>query len=237
MRPVFRTTGRFVEKPRAKGMLSRSGTSFNPLSLGAPAAWYRRGIGFTDAGAGACSAWADQSGNGRNLVQGTAANRPTIQSDGSLIFDGADDSLQALFTLNQPYSVYMVVRQLAWTANRYLLDGGTGNATIIQDDLGVSPDLEIFAGTRLRPLSGPAIGTTAVVTAVFNGASSSLSLNNGTPITGAAGANNPGGVTVGGALSLGSLCSNIRVWEVMIRNGADDAATQTAIFNYLRARI
>ncbi|MGB7587490.1 MAG: hypothetical protein WBM00_02150, partial [Solirubrobacterales bacterium] len=78
------------------------------------AAWYRYRIGLTNIN-GACSEWADQSGNMRPLLQATASNRPTIRSDGSLLFDGVDNYLQAAFTLVQPFTIYLAFQQVSWT--------------------------------------------------------------------------------------------------------------------------
>ncbi len=53
---------------------------------------YDARVGVTNV-AGACSAWADQSGNGFHATQGTAYSRPTITtSDGyaSLMFNGTN---------------------------------------------------------------------------------------------------------------------------------------------------
>lgn len=46
----------------------------NPIPALVPAAWYRGGYGVT--GTLTASNWADQSGNGRDLAQGTAGNQP-----------------------------------------------------------------------------------------------------------------------------------------------------------------
>lgn len=51
--------------------------------------------GVTEAG-GVVSAWADQSGNGRNFAQGTAGKRPALQTVGgypAIVFDAVDDFL------------------------------------------------------------------------------------------------------------------------------------------------
>jgi hypothetical protein len=60
------------------------------------AAWDAR-LGVTNV-SGACSAWADQSGNGYHASQGTAGARPTITTASgyaSLQFDGTADYLEA----------------------------------------------------------------------------------------------------------------------------------------------
>ncbi len=55
--------------------------NFNPASVSGLAAWYEadRGITITST---KVSTWADQSGNGRNFTQTTAARRPTITNNG-----------------------------------------------------------------------------------------------------------------------------------------------------------
>ncbi len=81
------------------GFIFSAPTSGPPPPLTLPTAnllaAYDARVGVTNV-SGACSAWADQSGNGFHGTQGTAANRPTITTaDGyaSLLFDGADDWL------------------------------------------------------------------------------------------------------------------------------------------------
>lgn len=71
-------------------------SGFTPKSL-APVAWYRADLGITLNGT-TVSAWADQSGNGYNLAQATAANQPTYEAAGfnsqpSVKFDGTNDVL------------------------------------------------------------------------------------------------------------------------------------------------
>ena len=58
-------------------MLFRSlATGFNPKSITGLAAWFDAAKGVTLNGS-TVSAWADQSGNGRNATQSTAGNQPT----------------------------------------------------------------------------------------------------------------------------------------------------------------
>lgn len=58
-------------------------------------AWYRADLGITLNGS-TVSAWADQSGNGHHLTQGTATNQPLFEAAGlggqpSVYFDGVDN--------------------------------------------------------------------------------------------------------------------------------------------------
>jgi hypothetical protein len=57
--------------------------SFTPASFGSDLKlWLTADAGVTDAGGGAVSSWADQSGNGNDVTQGTSARRPTYSATG-----------------------------------------------------------------------------------------------------------------------------------------------------------
>ena len=75
---------------------------------------YDARVGVTNV-SGACSAWADQSGNGFHATQGTAGNRPTISTaDGfpSLLFDGTNDRLitPAITAITGVKTIYAVTK-------------------------------------------------------------------------------------------------------------------------------
>lgn len=199
-----------------------------PASL-SPVAWYRYGVGITSA-LGLVSAWADQSGNGNDLAQGTGTNQPALQSDNSILFDGVDNQMEATFTLNQPCTYYILFKQVSWTSGEVVMDGSAAQVIILQRT--ASPQLAINAGSFVGNVSTLAIDAYGVVAAVFNGASSSVQVNNGTPATGDCGANNPGGTSVGATRAIGSP-SNVQVKEVIVFAAAHDAATRTAVITYL----
>lgn len=64
---------------RHPAILSASGSSASFMRALQPAAWFRADTGVTVTGQGV-STWADQSGNGRDLLQGTDASRPPYLS-------------------------------------------------------------------------------------------------------------------------------------------------------------
>jgi hypothetical protein len=198
------------------------------------AAWYIYNSGITVSGSGV-SQWSDQSGSARHLLQGTDAKRPALQSDGSILFDGVDDFLQASFTLSQPETVYLLFRQVTWTQNEYIFDGGSNDSMILRQGIsggGVSPQLAMFAGTSLQYNGDLAVNTYGVAACVFNTTSSVLQINNGTPLTGAVGASNAGGVTLGSRFTPGAY-SNIQVKEAIIYSSAHDSTTRGQVINYL----
>jgi hypothetical protein len=193
-----------------------------------PVAWYRYGAGITAVG-GLVSAWADQSGNGNTLVQATETNQPALQSDGSILFDGVDNQMEATFTLDQPVTIYLLASQITHTSGDVLFDGSAALASCSQSvasgNLGVNAGAASAANTL-------AIGSYGVVYAVFNGASGVFGVNNNTPLTGNYGANNPGGFSLGANRGLAGP-SNIQVKEAIIFPVAHDAGQRSKVISYL----
>lgn len=160
-----------------------------------PAAWFRNATNVTAAG-GLASAWGDYSGNARNLAQATGTNQPAYDA-GIFTFDGADNYMKtAAFTLEQPTTLIMVVRQDAWTLNEVLCDGNGAAGGAIQQAT-TTPKLTLNAGTQTAENAGITIGEFGIVAAVFNGASSSLKVNLEAETTGNANTGDMGGVTLG----------------------------------------
>ncbi len=167
-------------------------------------ALYLPGVGQTNV-SGNCSQWDDQSGNGNTLSQGTSTFRPTLNSDGSVTGDGSVDYLQtAAFgvALSQPYVITVLARQDSWTNGDTIFDRRSGGPTTFAALYQVtsSPNVALF-GTSAGPetLTTWPIGAYAVIQCVFNGASSSITVNNGTAITGG----NVGVATLDGFTLLG----------------------------------
>ena len=195
-----------------------------------PAAMFRYGIGITVTGAGV-SQWNDMSGNARHLLQATDTNRPALQAEGSILFDGMDNFMATgAFTFNQPCTYYLLLRQVSWTANDYLCDGLI-TAGIFQDT--TTPQIAMYAGASvIGTQSNLEVGAYGVLAAVFNGASSSLRVNNNSPVSGDAGANNPGGFQLG-SFSGPSNFSHIQAKEAILYSGAHSTILQ----NYNIARL
>jgi hypothetical protein len=216
-----------VGRRNAQNVGSGSGASL--IKALNPALWFRYGIGLTNA-AGLCPAWADQSGNGRNFTAAGAA-RPTIQSDNALLFDGSANVLQtAGFTLDQPLTCYLLVQQVTWAGSARLTSGISATVTI--NEVTSSPIIAINAGSSACSNGGLALGVYGVVSAVINGAASSLQINNGSPVSGNPGTNNPGGYAIGASAG-GANASNILVKETVVFPAAHDAATRRNVINYL----
>ena len=163
-------------------------------------AWYQYNRGITEV-SGAVSQWDDQSGNANHITQGTAGNRPIRQADGSILFDGTDDYLiSSAFTLNQPHTRYILLKQVSWASGDEWSDGAVNNTGTLYQKT-TTPRIGTYAGSFGPENDDLAVGTYAVLIAVFNGASSVLQINSGTATTGDVGAANMGGFIIGALLS------------------------------------
>lgn len=195
-----------------------------------PAAWFRYGVGLTDDGAGLCSNWSDQSGNGRDL-KATLTARPTIQADKSLLFDGVANSMNTgAIAITNPQTIYMLMNQVTWTSNDCFLGASAGVMQIQQ--AGSSPTIQLFGGSGVANNNNLTVGAFAVVAAVFNGASSSLQVNNTAATTGSAGTGSASNLFLGSQGVPGGF-SNIQVKEVIVYAAAHDAATRSRVISYL----
>ena len=80
------------------------------------------------------STWADQSGAGHNVTQGTAANQPIVAANASfggcpaITGNGTSDSMAATYTLVQPSEVFIVAAWATTTGVQTLFDGATNNS-------------------------------------------------------------------------------------------------------------
>lgn len=214
---------------------------FNPASLGNLAGWWTADYGIT-IGTGV-SSWLDRSGNGRTLSQGTGSKQPAFGSTGpnglpGLTFDGVDDLLATgSFTLNQPETVYMIVKQVTWTNDDYFVDGNTNNGLVIYQDT-ATPRINQYAGAVGGTNSNLAVNTWGVVCAVFNNASSLSRVNNTSDVTGTVGTNNAGGVVAGadGPAGANNKHSNIILSELLVYSAAHNSTQRSTVVNYLMKR-
>lgn len=106
-----------MHRMRDRSRHSKSSSTFSPAKLQGIQAWYRSDLGITLNGS-TVSAWGDQSGNGRHLIQNTAANQPTyvasvagLAGRPALSFDASGDVLATAtaFALPREHTVFYVL--------------------------------------------------------------------------------------------------------------------------------
>ena len=169
--------------------------------------------------------WADRSGNGYDLVQNTDANKllwATNQINGypSLTSDGLTDYMKSAgFTLNQPYEVYAVVKQIAWSGgNETWIDGLAGNDGRVYCDGSVGNPYRIYNGGYGGYGPARTVGVWEIVNARFDNASAKtqISVNGTRGVLSAEGLANPGGITLAAYGALDENYGNYSYAEVII---------------------
>lgn len=146
------------------------------------------------------TSWADHLGGSPATVAGggTSATAPTLVDDAvggfrALEFDGAADGLGLAHTGPQPYTLMILARMRSLPAGNKILYGagsGTNGNIFISGSLGT---WQANAGAGLNvPATGSGVPDTGwhVITAVFNGATSRLRVDD-SAITGDAGTTAP----------------------------------------------
>jgi len=173
----------------------------------------------------------DFRGSGHDLLQATGTNQSLWLTPGTILYDGIDNFLQALFTWTQPGFIYAVVRQKTWTINDVIF--GTGGTGVYVIQSATTPGIKANAGTSSSQNDNLVVNTWSIVRIYFNGASSKLQINETVATTGNFGAAALSGFTVG-ARSNGSLFSNIETGVII---GRKSAVGETDIYDYLVERI
>lgn len=169
---------------------------------------------------------------GNHLTNPTLANQPT-----NGVFNGRTQYLRTFnFTCAQPCCIYVVLNQLAWTNNRYVISGGGGsNAFVVQN--GTTPRILSNAGTYINPITNPnlsliQIGTKYILKILFNGASSKFQVNNLSFELANAGVNGLTGLTIGSYYN-GADCSTIEISELILRNSVDTIQFENTLTDLL----
>lgn len=178
--------------------------------------------------------WADQSGNGNDYSQATAANRPlykVVSGYPCVESDGLNDFLgPAVFTLNQPWWRVSVIEQLTWVASGRIFAGGSASVGLLAQVFS-TPTIVLYDGSAAPSTTDLAIGVKGIVTEYHNGASSTIQVNNGTATTGDPGSSGAGGMTLF-AEPAGTSPSNVRLSAVAAGTGSPPT-NLAAIKSYL----
>jgi len=142
---------------------------------------YRADLGITESGT--VSQWNDQSGSGWNLTESTY--KPTYNASGGpngqpyVSFDTRTDVLtNTSVSVAQPVHIYIVLRQVTWVLNRYILVDNLSHPYVIQGPS--TPQLAHSGGGTQGNEISPTIGTWFLVETAFDNANAFQRLNNGT---------------------------------------------------------
>lgn len=169
---------------------------------------------------------------GKHLIQQTAANQPLWSLANGVLFDGVNDFMKCIaFAYIQPEFIYFVGRQITYTLNDELFSGNVGSDGSLVQNAG-SPNIRQYAGGFGVQNANLVINIFSIIRILFNGAASSLQVNETAAIVSNPGAANMNGFILG-SRTTAVFFSNTEVKEIILRKSADNAATQTLIYNYL----
>jgi hypothetical protein len=182
------------------------------------------------------SAWADQSGNGNDFSQGTAANQPTyaagaLNGQPTITFDGTNDSL-ANATLNLPApgttpTFYWGVINHTWGLNKAYICAGVDRMKIFPAN--VTPQVNSNNGTGLGN-TGAAVGSWVRMEALFSNSTNDYLKLASTNATGTnTGNNDPAAGILLGRNSASTVFGNISFAAFMICAGKPSAAELAAL--------
>jgi hypothetical protein len=186
----------------------------------------------------AITQWDDESGKNNHIVNALGDDRPTWDgTNGEVDFDGVDDFLGANPTdFNHPVTVYLVANIATRVTGKTVFQLGGPGSTRGRIYHGGSGSQTVLESGTLSLTLDATYGSYHIFTCVMNQDVTNgtiYQVDNGTAVTGTSSAGNT--VTefrIGTEYSL----SNQSVKEWIIRKGADDETTRTAIINYLNAK-
>jgi hypothetical protein len=193
-------------------------------------------LSFVGAGNGFIDTWYDQSTNGFNATQSTTTRQPQIVSGGTLVtsnslassryVNSASTFMSMSNTLiSQPDSVFITLHNQGSVGSAHYLDGITTRQIV---GYGGTNQVLAFAGSSL--LDGTIPNSLALHSAIFNGANSSIQVNNGTTTSGNAGSNGIGASSfIGTGNPSGSIYSITGLYSEFVVFSGDQTSNKTAI--------
>lgn len=226
------------------GMVYSTAPAFSPADVSGLLLWLETGSsvqtgvapGYTTAAVGdPVSRWRDLSAQDNHALQGTTTSQPQYTANG-VLFDGSDDWMQAIFTLTQPCTVFLVGRYVSATSFGTMLDGGTGAEGTMRLLLDGTATDKVLVKSVTTDNANPVLTNVLlrhVYQVQFNGASSFARVDGITTAV-SVGTGVPGGILLGARNTLTpSQNGNILLQAVLIYQGALPSTHYTSVETYL----
>lgn len=208
--------------------------------LGALAWWVRPNMGYT-MGTGV-AAWADQSGNGVNFLQGVGTAQPALLPaalDGysAVLGDGSNDVISAAWARVapsvQPFYVRTILAQVSWTNLDYSIGDYNGVVGFVEVQRVASPGMEMYnVGTTPGNNAAGTIGSYFRHEMQFTGTAANYHKIGATSLTGVSAGDNAGGGTIGlfnSGAGIAGRYGNVAIVEAAIYLGTPSAPTRAAL--------
>lgn len=187
-------------------------------------------------------AWADQSASGNDIIQATAGNRAVLNTNvqngmKGILFSGASHNLQKTFGVPyaQPNTVVVTFKSTLINNTGPVFDALTSqNEQLDSTNWGVSP-MRAYSGTVLSTVTNSDVTNFHIASVVFNGGSGVVRYNKAQEATGAIGALNLDGFTLG---SRGDSTTWFvgYILEIAVYNAALTTAQMVLVENYMATR-
>lgn len=212
---------------------------FSPLSL-SPVAWYKADSYVGNDG-DAVATWADSSGHGYGATEGT--NKPLyktniINGKPAMLFTATLLSrLVATFSQNPPFTIYAVTKWTDLPIVQESVFDGKGDLECFLFVNGVTLDMYVNNGTQIGPVNIADLRVLLIhkVIVTSNGVSSSLTINNLTPVVGNMSQTALTGLTIGKRGGTATY-TNAYIPEVILFNGVLPTGDQASVYNYLSSK-
>lgn len=221
---VIRASGAYNKVQAAGG-----GDVYDLLTDGDTWAWYiSTDVASITKGAvdSIVSDWDDTLNSGNDLGVVQAWYGPKWYGPDGMVFDGDDDFMTTgVLVLNQPTTVYIVIKQISWTNGDYLFHGGTWGS------LGcfTTSSSPIILTDFTTNNANCTVGSFHILTLEVDGASTTFEVDETGQDTGDAESNELDGFVVAGI----NTPQEIAVKEVIIREVIDNATDKALIYDYL----
>ena len=148
-------------------------------------------------------------------------------------FDGVNDNLTATWTtVAQPFTYFVVARPRTVAVNKVLFDyNGSGGRHLLYHNTGPVPT--IFAGTNLSTTVESTLWH--IYTAVVNGLSSVLRIDNASDVTGNTGSNQTASIVLANS-GTNAFPSDVDYGELLMYNAALSSGDRDTIRGWLNAK-
>lgn len=193
---------------------------------------------FVGANNGFVTTWYDQSGNSRNLTETAAIAQPQIVNSGSInkvnndivfSFDGDKLSFTLSSNLSQPATIFIVNRNSQLGSKPIFSSTDANNRWQIYRT-GTGNYINIFAGSVLS--SNDTTQQQVLIYSLFNGANSSISINNNAAVNGNAGTQQTNAFRVG--VDNSTIYGKNDVSELIIYN-SDESSNKSSILGNINS--
>lgn len=212
-----------------------------PATIAGLSAWYdASNAGSITASAGKVSAWADLSGNGRTMVQGTGTKQPTTGTrtqNGLNVLDFTAPNLMvcAGFSPTMPNMIIVAAKWDTAPSGGHLFGGETNRQSLINDGSGST--FRQYCNTSFSGIQGGPTATTAahVHVSLFTSSLQQLWLDGTSAISGNPGQNSiTGGLDLGGDANVGDLDGYL--CEVLCYDSNLSTGNRNAVEAYLKTK-